>query len=255
MNTGLKKRGWIWLALAMGMPTGVAVAQSSSLFLQSQNRKMAMAATTTRPGQNGSIRVNAGTTGSRTATNQNPTLAAASLTSITPPEPSEIKVNDLVGVVIRERMRYQSNGRNEQKSEWDLSTKLNAYFRLHEHKWLQQDFGGGAPNIDLANKNELKNSGKYDRQDVFETRVMGKIVDVKPNGNLIIVAMGKIKVEDEFKNITMTGECNKIDIAADRTVTSDKIFNPQIEVEAAGSVTDGTKRGWFKQLFDKAKAF
>lgn len=240
--------------LAVTAPASWAVGQSSSLFLKGQARFRVAAQAASRPAPNGALRANAGAA-VESEDNPNPVLTAVSLTTIAPPQPTVIRVHDLIGVIIRERMKYQSRARNQQESEWDVNAKLDAWFRIHDGRWLQQAFRGGEPTIGFSSENELQNKGNFDRQDVFETRVMAKVVDVKPNGNLIIAARSLIKVEDEYKYITVTGVCNKADIGPSRTITSDKIFDSRIIVEAEGSVTDATKRGWLKKLTDKFKPF
>lgn len=250
----MRMRVIILAPLTLVLSASGLLGQSSSLFLEGQGRKAAAAAATTRPAANGALRADAGAYVAR-ENDPNPALTAVSLTTIAPPEPVVIKVNDLIGVIIRERMKYQSRGRTQQDSEWDVKAKLDAWFRVHDGTWLQQPFRGGTPEIGFSSENGLKNKGNFDRQDVFETRVKAKVIDVKPNGNLIIVARNRIRVEDEYKFITVTGECNKRDISPDRTITSDKIFDSQISFEAEGTVTDASKRGWFKKLMDKIKPF
>ncbi|MFQ5422810.1 MAG: flagellar basal body L-ring protein FlgH [Phycisphaerae bacterium] len=241
-------------AVLAAVPASWAVGQSSSLFLKAQVRKAAAVSASTHPAANGALPANAGAVVQRPDA-ANPRLTSVSLTSFAPPEPAVIKVNDLIGVIIRERMRYESTSTAKQKSEWDLEAKLDAFFRIHKGNLIRQPFRGGIPEVKFKNTNDLKNKGDFDREDIFETRIMAKVIDVKPNGNLILMARARIRVEDEYKFISMTGECNKVDISADRTITSDKVFDPHLTVKASGTVTDGTRRGWLKKLTDKFKPF
>lgn len=242
------------VAAFVGLTASGAIGQSSSLYLESQARKAQTAALTTQPSSNGAIRVNAGSAEPQIR-NPNPALAAVSLTGIAIPEPTVIQVNDLIGVVIRHRLRYQSRGRAEQKSEWDVNAKLDAWLKFHDHKIGQQTFPRGKPEIAFSSENELKNKGTLDRQDVLETRVMAQVIDVKPNGNLVIMARSEVEIDDEIKVIVLTGQCNKNDVAANRTVTDDKVFDLRVYTSTEGSVTDGLKRGWLKKFTDRVKPF
>lgn len=247
-------RSIVTIVVFLGATATWASGQSSSLYLQSRARKAVAAATTTRPAANGAIRVNAGSTVPG-ITDSNPTLSAVSLTAIPLPEPAVINVNDLIGVIIRHRLRYQSRGRAEQKSQWDVNAKLDAWLKFHNHKLSQQTFPGGKPEIDFSSENELKNKGSMDRQDVLETRVMAQVIDVKPNGNLVLMARSEVEIDDEVKLIILTGQCSKNDVAANRTVTDDKVFDLTLRTITEGAVTDGLKRGWFKKLTDRVKPF
>lgn len=245
----------VLLSLVVGLaPVSWALGQSSSLFLSSQARKAIQAATTTRPAENGSLRADAGTTTPQVA-GRNMAVAMTSLTAIVLPEPRVYKVNDLIGVIVRHRLRYQSDAKVKQDSEWEVKAKLDAWFRLHNNKWEQQNLAGGKPQIDFKSENELENQGKSDRKDVFETRLMGKIIDIKPNGNMIIVAWARVQLDDDDQYIRLSGECSKQDISADGSVLSDKIFGLDVRTMNEGTVRDAVKRGWLKEMVDFVKPF
>lgn len=239
--------------LAFG-PASLALGQSSSLFRAHEHRLARRATTTTRPAANGSLRTDAGTTTSASAL-QNDALARHSLTAVSPPEPTLIKPNDLIAVIVRHRFRSKSDAKLEQESEWDISAKLDAFFRIHDRKWVQQSFRGGQPEVKFGSKNELENEAKSNRRDLLETRLMGKVLDVKPNGNLIIVASYSIGTDHDVQTLVLSGEVNRRDLGPDRNISSDKIFDLKIRTYSRGAIVDGTKRGWFKEFLDKVKPF
>ena len=266
-------RNWTAVMVMTLAPAGFAAAQTSSLYKasQMQQQQAAAGAATSQPAgdgvpatvspavsataaTNGALRVNAGSTPVPSAP-RNLAVARYSLTSVSPPEPTLVKVNDLIGVIIRHRFRAQTDSRLQQKSEWDVATKLDAWFRIHDRKMQQQDFGGGKPEVKFTNENEMKNQGRTNRQDVVETRVMGKVIDVKPNGNLIIVAASKIEYGEDAQVLMLSGEINGRDVTPDRTVTSDKIYDLDVEIKNEGAVQDAVKRGWLKEILDTAKPF
>ncbi|MBN2560365.1 MAG: flagellar basal body L-ring protein FlgH [Phycisphaerae bacterium] len=235
-------------------PVGWAAGQSSSLFKRCEARRAAERAATTQPSGNGSLPVNAGAANAR-AMGGNTALAEVSLTAIRLPEPKVIKVHDFIGVIVRYQVQHQSSSKLEQESEWDANAKLEAWFRLHDRKWTDQGFRAGKPEVKFANKNELENEGKADRKDKFETRLMAKVIDVKPNGNLVIVGWSKMGIDKEEQYIRLTGECNRDHITADGNITSDKIFGLDVVTMNKGAVRDAVKRGLFKEFLDDWKLF
>lgn len=231
-----------------------AAAQSNSLFLQSEASKAQAAAAATQPAASGAVQANAGAA-QTTPVVRNLALAQSSLTALTPPEPKEIQVNDLITVIVRHRLRYQSEARTNQQSNWNLEATLDAWFRIHDRKWVDQDFERGTPAVEFENKNRLQNQGRADRKDLFETRVMAKILDVKPNGNLIIAAHSRVKIGEEDQLIVLTGECNKNDIAPDGSILSDKVYALEVITENDGAMQGLANRGWLKKLLDDVKPF
>lgn len=241
------------LVLILG-PAGWVLGQSSSLFLRDQARKAAAAEATTQPAANGALRADAGAAVAA-GVSRNAALSKVSLTAITPPEPRLIKVNDLVGVIVRYRLRHESTSKLKQDDKWDANGKLSAWFRIHDNKLQQQAFAGGAPEAKFNSKNMMDNKGEAKRDDVFETRLMAKVVDIKPNGNLIIVAWSRMEIDDELQYLRMTGECNREQMSPDGTISSDKIFALEVRTMNEGAVKDAVKRGWFKELTDTVKPF
>ncbi|MFQ5502217.1 MAG: flagellar basal body L-ring protein FlgH, partial [Phycisphaerae bacterium] len=217
-------------------------------------RQQAQSAATTQPASNGALRANAGVT-VRPNSPRNEILTRLSLTAVSPPEPTVIKVNDLIGVIVRHRYNSKSDAKLKQDSEWDLTAKLEAWFRIHDRKLVQQPLRGGKPEVNFNNTNDMNNKVKSDRKDILETRMMGKVIDVKPNGNLIIIAAYSIGTDLDTQTLVMSGEVNSRDIKPDRTVTSDKIFDLKIGTASHGAVVDTIKRGWFKELVDSLKPF
>ncbi|HKQ47452.1 MAG TPA: flagellar basal body L-ring protein FlgH [Phycisphaerae bacterium] len=242
------------LIIAGWAPAAAALGQSSSLFLNSQASYSRQMAASTQPAPNGTLRANAGAL-APPPTFRNVALASSSLTAIPAAEPRIIQPNDLITVIVRHRLRYQTDTRMQQQSRWDLKSKLSAWFRIHDRKLEEQDFERGVPEVNFKNQNDLKNQGRADRKDVFETRVMAKVLDVKPNGNLMLVGYAHVKIDEEDQIIRLTGECNKEDIQPDRSILSDKIFALDVQTENAGAMKDAAKRGWLKGLLDNTKAF
>lgn len=242
-------------AIAVIVPAGWAFAQSSSLFLKSQAGKAQMAAATTQPAPNGAMRTNAGTVVAPREV-RNPVLLTNSLTAVAAPEKQMIKIGDFISVVVRHRLNYQSTGRNQQNSKWDLNSKLSAWFRISDdRKLIQQDFGGGTPEVKFKNENKLQNDANFNRNDAFETRVMAKIIDIKPNGNLVIMARQSVKIDSEDQFVVLTGECARADIGPTRSVTSDKVFDLNVRTSNDGEVRHAVKGGWLKSGWDKVKPF
>ncbi len=242
------------IILTLLSPGGWAIAQSSSLFKAHQTREAQKLAATTQPAANGTVRANAGAALQPTA-NRNIVLANASLTAVSAPEPSAIQINDLIGIIIRHRFRSQIDARLQQENEFDVQSKLDAWFRIHDKRWVQQDFQRGKPEVNFRNDVELENKSRSNRQDILETRMNGRVIDVKPNGNLIIVASYEIDNGQDVQQLVLSGEIHPRDLTLDRTITSDKIAELRIKTTPEGDVANSTRPGWLKRIYDKLKAF
>src|SRR6202022_618043 len=88
---------------------------------------------------------------------------------------------------------------------------------------------GGGPSIDEhlpSTPIEMKTSGQRDfkgtatvqRNDTFTGRITAEVVDVKPNGTLVLQATETIKTDQEEQRVTLIGTCRVEDITSDNGV-------------------------------------
>jgi flagellar L-ring protein precursor FlgH len=180
----------------------------------------------------------------------------ASLIAIASVPPRKFKVNDIICIIVRQQKTYQVNGKLDTKKEWDLTGKLNDWFRFYDPQHLGQDkLSNGKPGFDWAYKNEMKNKAKNDREDKFTTRIAARVIDVKPNGNLALEATMTEQHDDEQLVMTLTGVCRSEDVTPDNSVLSTEIAELTLIEKNEGAVRDATKRGWIPKLLDWVAPF
>ena len=116
-------------------------------------------------------------------------------------------------------------------------------------------FSAGNPAAEFDFKNDYGGDGKYDRKDELTTRVTARVIDVKPNGNLVLEATKSITIDEEGYIITLVGECRGRDVTPENTVLSTQIAEPEISVRHSGALRDATRRGWLMRTFDFLRPF
>jgi flagellar L-ring protein FlgH len=186
-------------------------------------------------------------------------VADVSFMAVNPPRPHKYKKHDLVTVVIHEESDSQTTGQNNIQKKQDFDMALQQFIKLG---------GGGAlPGIQLATPqstlpevqfkydNNRQNTANQQRTDVFSGRIQAEVVDVKPNGNLVIEATKHIHQDREEQTFLLTGECRADDVAIDNSVLSTQIAKLTLTKNTTGEVKNGTKGGWGNQLWDKINPF
>ena len=71
------------------------------------------------------------------------------------------------------------------------------------------------------------------------TNISAEIVDIRPNGVLVLNATKTIKDNDNTFVFSLTGSCRSQDILPDNTILSRNILNPLINKQESGHVRDG----------------
>ena len=76
------------------------------------------------------------------------------------------------------------------------------------------------------------------------------VVDVRPDGTLLLEARQSILDDNGLWKYTLTGRIRREDLSPDRTVLSERIADLQISKVQHGTLHDATKRAWFIHLYD-----
>ena len=170
-------------------------------------------------------------------------------------QPKTFRVGDLITIIVRERRTFEADAELETKKKFDLTSELDAFIKLTDKGIGSANFRRGKPNIDYKLEQKLRSEGDAKREDQLTTRVTGKILDVKPNGVLVLEAQARVKHDDEVSVITFTGNCRKQDVTPDNTVLSTQVAQKNIVVSTEGALKRSTTRGWLVKMFDSISPF
>lgn len=169
--------------------------------------------------------------------------------------PKTFKVGDLITVIVRETRRFEADAELEIKRQYDLQSELEAMLKLTGGGVGSTNFQRGQPNIDYRLKTKLKGEGEVEREDRMIMRLTGEIIDVKPNGTLVLEARAHIQHDGESSVLTLTGVCRKEDVTPDNTVLSSQLADKTIVVDNQGALRAASSRGWFLKIIDMLSPF
>jgi flagellar L-ring protein FlgH len=185
------------------------------------------------------------------------TLAQVSPFAVPEPQPKTIKKHDLVTIIVREESENTHEGKSDLQKSSDVEMAVE--------QWIKLSLGnvaikGGAqgptpPSIRLSGSRNFKGDATVERQDTVIGRVTAEVVDVKPNGTLVLQARKRIKTDDEDQTFTCSGICRVEDITPDNTLLSTQLFDMEFTKLNKGQVRDTTKKGWVPKLLDFVNPF
>lgn len=183
----------------------------------------------------------------------NSVYAAYSWISVAPPGPRLFKVHSLLTVIVRQQRSFEIEADLKTQKKWDIKSELEAFFKPTDGGLGSANFTRGKPNVDYSFNNKLDSKGDTSREDRLTTRITCRIIDVKPNGLLVIEGRGRIQHDDEISTIILTGTCRKEDITPDNTVLSTQIADLNIDIKNEGALKAAATRGWIPKLIDWLK--
>jgi flagellar L-ring protein precursor FlgH len=109
--------------------------------------------------------------------------------------------------------------------------------------------------IKAATTNSFSGKGSSDRSGSITASIGARVVEVLPNGNLVLFGRREMKVNNEVQFITASGIVRPDDIDSDNRVKSTYIADARIEYIGRGVITQEQKPGWGMRLIGKIWPF
>ena len=101
-------------------------------------------------------------------------------------------------------------------------------------------------NSDLANDGK----GSIQRQEQIDLRVAAEIVQIMPNGNLVVQGKQQVNVNYDQRELTINGIIRPQDISSTNSISYDQIAEARIEYGGKGQINDVQQPRYGDQLLD-----
>lgn len=102
---------------------------------------------------------------------------------------------------------------------------------------------------------KYEGSGSTERQSNVRARIVARVVEVLPNGDLRIEARKLVRVNKETETLLLAGIVRQRDVAADNTVPTTAIGDLRVELNGKGVASADNAPGWLFRLFEKIAPF
>lgn len=146
------------------------------------------------------------------------------------------QVGDLVTIAISEQASALTSGSLTQSRSSSSDSAINNLFGVMSPL-------GGLPNLfNQGSDSSLDGSGSTGRQMAVTAVVTAHVVEVMPNGNLIIEGVKEISVNAERQLVTIRGVVRQADLRTDNSVSSDRIALMDLQVNGKGVVNEVLRR-------------
>jgi flagellar L-ring protein FlgH len=104
--------------------------------------------------------------------------------------------------------------------------------------------------LGVNSSNNNAGTGQIQRNETVTVRLAGVVTQVLPNGNLVVEARQEFRVNNELRELKVTGVIRPQDIASDNTVLHDRMAEARITYGGRGELTEVQHARWGQQLMD-----
>lgn len=239
---------------AIGCWQGVAIAQEEETLVLTGEQQQGAAAV---PAASSSLLVQVQATPGASA--EAHALRAVSMFAIAPAESRIFHEHDLIQIIVRESTAAKSKHETETEKKVNFNGAVTQWPDLDLSQILQGMIHAGQttylPQVDLQFTKEFEGEGEYERRDDFTARLTSEVLQVLPNGNLILESRTRMKQDQEEFTLKVTGICRPEDVTPANTVLSSQLHDLKVEKVATGMLKRANEKGLFTQVLDFLFAF
>jgi flagellar L-ring protein precursor FlgH len=233
----LLRRGMLWSAawLLIATFTAPAAAQNSSLFSGDRSAPTAAAP----------------------VAGQGVTLQNASLYYRELPQPRQLKKHDLISIRVDESAQALAEGEVERRKVASFDALLSDWLvfdSLFDINPAPQTKGD--QRVQGSTNQIYRAEGDVGSVESLQFKITAEIVDIRPNGTLVLEAHKVVQNNNEIWEYRLTGVCRTEDVDPNTNVIlSEDLAELNIFKRERGHVRDSYKRGWLLRGWDALRAF
>jgi flagellar L-ring protein FlgH len=147
-----------------------------------------------------------------------------------------MRPHDLISVVVSESLAASTDGSVKNSRASNASSQISALFGLlHAGNALQNL-------VNQTSASGLTAQGTSATNSSLSTTFGGQVVDVLPNGTLVIEAARQVEFSQQTQTIVLRGLVRPEDISQQNQILSTAISSLELEVRGKGIVSDYTHR-------------
>ena len=164
------------------------------------------------------------------------------------------RVGDIVTVIIQENNGATRNNNTTTARTSSVDASISSFLYPAGATGLLTK-NGKLPAMSFTGNNTFNGGGQINNVETITAQLAVKVIDVLPNGNLVVEGRRQTAFSGEKQDAILRGTVRFDDISSTNTVYSYNIADPSIQFISHGAVTDSQNKGWFTKVWDKVSPF
>ena len=153
-------------------------------------------------------------------------------------------VNDVVTIRVSETTQAVTSADASNKRASSMSAGIDQLVGLENGVKELPGLLSGAGQI------RYNGEGSTSRETRLQTTLTARVVDVLPNGYLVVQGRREVRVNNENQMVVLTGIVRPTDINRSNVVSSSAVAQMTVQVQGKGTVSQPLKPGWLHQIIN-----
>jgi len=164
------------------------------------------------------------------------------------------RVGDIVTILVQENTTATKDNTTKTSKQSSVDAAVASFLYSPAASGLLTK-GGTMPALKFSGKSDFNGGGSINNSQQIVASVAVRVIDVLPNGNLVIEGTRESAFSGEQQTVVLRGTIRRDDILANNTIYSYNISDATIKIVSKGTITDAQRKGWFHRLWDKLSPF
>ena len=164
--------------------------------------------------------------------------------------------HDQITIVVLENSKVSRSQELETDKDWELGLEVAVWTDFFNAGNLFTSNGGdNLPRFEFAGAKGFDGEGDYGSQEAITFRTTATVLEVLPNGNLVLQARHTTKTDSETTVKTITGTVDPRHVAPDDTILHWRLYDLDLNIQNSGLVKDAADKGIVAKVLDAIFAF
>ncbi|KAB2926502.1 MAG: flagellar biosynthesis protein FlgH [Dechloromonas sp.] len=151
-------------------------------------------------------------------------------------------VGDTITVKITESTTATAKSNRKMDKSNSITAAVTSLFGLPGKSLLGLD-------LDAGSTNAFNGKGEAANNNAFTGSITVTVIDVLPNGNLLVSGEKQLAIGQEQEFVRISGVVNPSFVDAFNIVESAKVADARIEYKSSGQISEGQILGWMARIF------
>ena len=143
-------------------------------------------------------------------------------------------VGDLLTIVVMDRASATSSGTVQTSRKGSLTAGVNAAYGVTRPELT--NLAG------VKSDSSLDGQGTTTRETLLSTTLSARVIQVLPNGNLVVEGSKDTMVNSERQTVTVRGVVRPFDVSPANSIRSDRLAMLEVRINGKGVVNDAIRR-------------
>ena len=153
-------------------------------------------------------------------------------------------INDVVTIMVSETTQASASA----DAKNSKATSAEAGF---EHLFGAEKLIHELPTmVSGKGSSSFEGAGSTNRATTLQTSLTARVIDVLPNGYLVVEGMREVRVNNENQNVYLTGIVRPDDISANNIILSTSVAQMSVRLQGKGIASQPIKPGWLFRILN-----